>query len=353
MLKNIVNFILKQIKKILAFVKKRWLLLVILLVIIIGIFLWQRKKSQSNSENLKFEHPQVEDLTKTVDVSGVVDAKEKARLRFIAGGKLTYLGAQEGDSVKKWQTIATIDQATLKKQLDQDLNNYMKERWDFEQAKDDTGDYNLLVLEDRRTRDQNQWDLENEVLDVEIRDIAIKNTALYAPFDGVLTSSPATVAGVQLLSTDYFEIVNPNSLIFRAAVDEADISQIQEGQTASLELDAYPNQIFESQVNYIAYTSSQSSSGTVFVVEFPLSGKNLDEFRIGMNGDVAINVDSKSQVMTIPFEATRERDDKTFVDVKTGDKTYEEREIETGLETEDKVEVLSGLSLDDEILIPE
>jgi HlyD family secretion protein len=349
MLKKLLGFT----KKFFNFVKKHWKIVLILVGLILGVFFWRYLQPQQNKNTLKFAHPQIENLTKTVDVSGVIDAKEKARLRFIAGGKVTFIGAREGDSVKKWQTIATIDQSTLKKQLQQDLNLYMKERWDFEQSKDDNGNYDLLPLATRRTLDQNQWDLENEVLDVEIQDIAIKNSALHAPFDGVLTVSPTRVAGVQLLATDYFEIVNPDSLVFRATVDESDISQIKNDQTASIKLDAYEDKQFSSYVNYISYTSSQTSSGTVFIVEFPLNHESLNDLRIGMNGDVAITVDTRDQVMTVPFEATRERDNNTYVDVKTGDKTYAEREIKIGMQTEDKVEVLEGLSLEDEILIPE
>ena len=334
------------------FIRKHWKIIAILTILVILVIWFYFRNQAKNELKLTFAKPQIEDLTKVLEVSGVVDAKQKARLRFIAGGKIVYLGAHEGDLVKKWQTIATIDGATLKKQLEQDLNLYMKERWDFEQSKDDTGNYDLLPITTRRTRDQEQWDLENEVLDVEIRDIAIRNTALTAPFDGILTVSPITNPGVQVLSTDYFEVVDPTTLIFRGQVDEADIAQINLSQTATIELDAYENEVFNSTVNFIAYSSSASSTGTVFLVEFPLQG-NLDKFRLGMNGDVAIKIDSRNQVISIPFVATRERDGHVYVDVRTGDKTYEQREIKVGMETEEKVEVLEGLSLDDEILIPE
>jgi multidrug efflux pump subunit AcrA (membrane-fusion protein) len=72
-----------------------------------------------------------------------------------------------------------------------------------------------------------------------------------------------------------------------------------------------------------------------------------------MNGDVAIEVDRAPAALTIPINATRQRDDKTYVDVRTGEKTYQEREITVGLESDDKVQVLSGLNESDEILLPE
>ena len=339
--------------KIINFFKNHWKKILIILIVIGGIGFINYKKAQNNKEEFIFEKPTYKDLTKVLEVSGVIDAKEKANLRFAAGGKVVYLGAKEGDFVKKWQTIATIDKRTIQKQLQQDLNTYMKERWDWETTQDGT-DYPFEGLETRRSIDKEQWDLNNEVLDVEIRDIAITNTVLSAPFAGVLISSPTNVTGVNLLATEGFELVNPETLIFKAAVDEADIAQVTTAQPGNIFLDAYPDDPISSQVNYIAYKSNASSTGTVFVVEFPLIGENLlNKYRLGMNGDVEIKLDTRKNVLTIPFESTRERGDKVYVDIKAEKNQYEEKEIKTGLETEDYVEVLEGLSENDEVLIPE
>lgn len=332
--------------------KARWKIVLVVLIGLIILAVWQINKSKNNDLDLTFEAPRRRDLIKTLEVSGVVDAKEKARLGFATGGKITYLGAKEGDWVNKWQTIASIDRATLQKQLEQDLNLYMKERWDWETSQDNVEDRWLDDAE-QRTIDKEQWDLENQVLNVEIRTQAIRNSSIYSPFEGVLTKSPAAVTGVQLFATDYFEVVNPESLIFKGAVDEAEISTVFLEQPAEIELDAYQDMIINSQVEYVAYTSNQASTGTVFIVEFPLDGNDLNKYRIGMNGDVAIILDKKDDTLSIPFEATRERDNKFYVDVKTNNNEYEEREIQIGLETEDYVEIISGLTESDEILIPD
>ncbi len=340
-----------RITSIIKKIKSKWKWLLVILVVIAG-FIWYQSGKDTNKVELTFQKPTRGNLIQTIEVSGVVDAKEKARLRFLAGGKLTYLGAMEGDWVKKWQTIASIDKATLQKQLQQDLNLYMKERWDWEQTQDDIED-RWIPMDEQRTVDKEQWDLENTVLTVEIRDIAIRNSAIYAPFEGILTVSPTSTTGVQLLSTDYFEVVNPNTLVFKAAVDESDIAQIKLGQTAELELDSYPDNILTTSVNYISYTSSQASSGTVFLVEFPINSNDLNRYRIGMNGDIAIITNTKENALYIPIEALIERDDKQYVEVKTGEETYEEREIQIGLETDDYIEVVSGVDENSEILIPD
>lgn len=339
-------------KKIVRWILRHWKLLLIILAALIGLGYWQYSQTQAQKPALTFVKPWRGNLTRTLEVSGVVDAKEKARLRFAAGGKITYLGANEGDWVKQWQTIATVDRAALQKQLEQDLNNYMKERWDWEQTQDNIED-RWIPVEESRTVDQERWDLENQALNVEIRDIAIQNTVLNAPFAGILTTSPTNVTGVQLLASDYFEIINPESLVFKAAVDEIDIGELKAGQLAEIEMDAYENESLSSYVDFIAYTSSQSSTGTVFVVEFPLPSQDVSRYRLGMNGDISVNIDNREDVLIIPLDATRQRDGKTYVDVKTGEDTYQERAIETGLEADTDIEVISGLDLNDEILLPE
>jgi membrane fusion protein, multidrug efflux system len=359
---TIVKTTISQLKtRLIAFVsgifgwmRRHWKLSLLILVITIGGSIYWHRQRQANQVELTFQKPIMEKLVKTLELSGVVDANEKARLRFLAGGKITYLGAQEGDMVKKWQTIAAIDQATLKKQLEQDLNLFMQERLDWDQLNDDVF-FNEYTTTEERDVEKGQLDLTNEVLDVEIRDIAISNTRLSAPFAGIITKSPTSVAGVQLISTDYFELVNPESMIFRAEVDEADISLIKMGQRGQIILDAYLDKEITGNVEYISFATSETANGTVFVIEIPLNslmyGSNF--FRLGMNGNIDIELETRENTMSIPLIAIKEVDDQVYVDIKTNDNEFVEREITIGLETDENVEVLSGLSLEDEVLIPE
>ncbi|MCB9813422.1 MAG: HlyD family efflux transporter periplasmic adaptor subunit [Pseudomonadales bacterium] len=343
---------MKYPSKILDLLKQKWKLLLGFLILIGIVFFFLIRSKASNQEILTFSNPVIKSITKTLEISGHVDAKEKARLRFIAGGKLVYLGAKEGDVVKKWQTIASIDQATLNKVLQKDLNLYMKERWDWEQGIDDNKDTYIDPTE-QRVIDKNQWDLDNTVIDVEIQDISIKNASIYAPFAGILTVAPTAVTGVQLTGSDYFEIINPDSLIFRAAIDESDISFIKLAQNAELTLDSFPDEIINTQVTYISFVSTETSGGTAFIVEFPLANaSNSNNLRIGMNGDIKILLETKDDVLTIPTIALTQRDDKAYVNVKIGENSSEEREVTTGLETDEEIEIIDGLSQSDQIVIP-
>lgn len=330
--------------------QKKWWLIIVLVAVAAGYGWYQNK--EASKPKLTFIRPETRNLTQYVEASGIIDASEKAILRFIAGGKVTYLGAKEGDTVKKWQTIAQIDARDLQKRLQKSLNLYSMERNSWDQVLDDTKD-RALPKREERTVNTDQLVLNNTVADVEISSIAISNSVMSSPIAGVLVSTPTTVAGVTLAATDSFVVVNPNSLVFRAEVDEADIAKIKLGQKLTLSLDAYPDNTIEAYVTKIGLVAIQTSSGTAFVVEAKLPIENgLELYRLGMNGDAQIQLVTKDNVVSVPLAATKERDDKIYVDVRTGATTYTEREIQVGLETEDYVEVTSGLTTQDEVLLP-
>ncbi|NCN45638.1 MAG: hypothetical protein COU63_03825 [Candidatus Pacebacteria bacterium CG10_big_fil_rev_8_21_14_0_10_36_11] len=330
---------------------KKWLVIgIVILLLIAGNNFYKQAK---NKTVLSFVHPSIQTITKTLDVSGIIDAKEKANLHFAAGGKLIYLGAKEGSWVKKWQNIATIDQRAAVKTQEKSLNNYAKERLDWDQRQSDIGDGTTVDEELKRTIDKEQYDLNNSVLDVELSAISTTNNTMSAPFEGILVSSPTTVTGIQLSATDSFLLVNPKTLTFKALVDESDIALIAQNQTATLEFDAYPNEKLQSFVNYISFQSVPSSSGTAFIVELPVEASDLNKFRLGMNGDAKIELETKQNVLTIPVVAVKERDGKAYVEIKTGKNTAEEKEISVGLETDDYIEVIGGLTENDEIVVPE
>lgn len=344
------------VRPVFVWIKNHTLLFFLIALVGLGVTVFAYQRATEPAPEVTLTNPVRKDLEKTLAATGIIEAKEKARLRFLSGGNVVYVGAKEGEAVTKGQTIATIDQRALQKQLDQDLNQFMQQRLSWDQTNVDIFDDSLYTTNEERTRESAELDLINRALNVEIRTVAIENTRLTAPFAGILTVSPTLVTGVQLTGADFFEIVNPDTLIFKAAVDEIDLAGLTEGLQATLELDAYSSQQFSTSVNYISYTAMDTATRTVFFVEFPIDTEKYEQnlFRIGMNGEARITLETREDVLTIPLRATRERQGRTLVDVAlNGDPTtIEEREITVGLETSDEIEVISGLSEQDYVVIP-
>lgn len=293
------------------------------------------------------------DLQETFELSGKVVAGNSATLRFGAGGLLTYLGAKEGDTVKKWQTLASIDTRQLQKTLDQKLNLYAIQRGTFDQTIDDN-DNSIPDGDLDRTLDRllakNQYQLDNTVKDVEYLDLSLKLSRISSPIAGVLVHAPVDVSNVQVLATDTWVVVDPASLYFSADLDETDLKRVSVGQKVIITLDAYPDKMIDSRIKSISYSPKETTAGTTYEVRLDLPQSELADLRLGLNGTAAIILSEKSGTLTLPSSALSGSGSETIVLVKTGNK-YSEKTVETGIENDGMVEILSGLGESDHVYV--
>lgn len=339
MIEKIKNFL----KNIIPWIKSHKRRTLIIVVVVIGIILFIR--SRNGNGELELATAQFQDLTQVLEVTGEVNATEIVDLHFPATSRLSWVGVKEGDRVKQWQAIASVDIRTLQKQFQQDLNLFSKEFRDHDQTLDDYDFYGVPDLNRavRRVIENAQFDLENAVLDVEIRNIAIRLSTLATPIDGIVTRVDEPIAGVNVAATDIFRIVNPDTLYFTAEIDEADIAIVKVGQAVTITLDAYPDEEIFSEITWLDFSASTSDSGgTIFRAKLSLPEIDTIAYRLGLNGEANIILNEIENVLAIPIDAVKTTDSKNEVEVLVNEKV-ETKEIEVGLETDDFVEVISGL----------
>lgn len=341
-------------KKMFSWFKTHWLLSVIAILLVfflISSFIGKEMKAKQEFQALQTVPFAAKDLVKTLDLSGVVDAKRKVKLFYPTGGKLTKINVKKGDTVIAGQVLAVVDQADLQKRLEKSLNNYMTDRLQFDDYQDQFKTRSPSEKENL-TSQLDQLGLENSVLDVEISSLAINNTKLTSPISGLVTAAPELVAPINILATDSFTVIDPQSLIFRVMVDELDLNLIHEGQAAKISFDALPELQTSATIANIALTSTVSTSGTAFEVEFALPNLDLTQLRLGLNGDAKVILAEKKQVGSIPLEALYVKDGRQYVKVLDQNKKQVlEKTVTTGLETDDDIEILTGLNWGDLVVI--
>lgn len=333
-------------KKFVGFLKKRWYV-VIALFVIVGIFSYRFSTSSSLSKKENLYIVKRQSLKETLTLSGKIDAEEKVTLRFQTSGKLAWVGVKEGNHVKKYQTIASLDQREVKAQLDKYLNTYMDTRWDFEQTKDDNKD-KIVTDAVKRVLEKSQFDLNNSVLDVEMRNLAIEFSNLQTPIDGIVTKVETPFSGVNITpATSQFEVVNPKTIYFSALADQDDVGKISEQLRGEIVLDAFSESTMPAVIKSIAYTPKSGEAGTVYEVKIALS-KTENPIRIGMTGDASFVLKEKGNILAIPSSLVKIEKGKKYVWLKEGEfrkKVF----IKLGEETDDLVEVKEGLNEQDKI----
>ncbi|MBE9068257.1 efflux RND transporter periplasmic adaptor subunit, partial [Leptolyngbya cf. ectocarpi LEGE 11479] len=139
----------------------------------------------------------------------------------------------------------------------------------------------------------------------------IDNTIIRAPFGGIVTQKFATVGAFVTPTTSASEAASATSsaivaiasgLEVVAEVPEADLGQIQVGQTVEIVSTAYPENIFKGTVRLIAPEAIERQNVTIFQVRIRLNS-GLEQLRSNMNVDVAFLGNRLSDALVIPAVA--------------------------------------------------
>ena len=130
---------------------------------------------------------------------------------------------------------------------------------------------------------------------------------------------------------------------------ETDIAQIQTGQLAKIQADAYPDQQFEGTVAQVAEQATVSSNVTSFEVRVNLS--EAAQLQPGMNVDIEFQAGELSDVRVVPTVAVVREEQGEGVLVLTAEGTPRFQPIETGLTVDDQTEVIAGLEGNEKIVL--
>jgi multidrug efflux pump subunit AcrA (membrane-fusion protein) len=233
-----------------AFVKKIVTLIVWLIIIAViaftvityqqsGSWWWTPKDTQDTSSKVAKEVT-VEELTitQTIDLSGVVEPYDIQRVVFRSTGAVTEIFVEEGDSVKKGDLLATIDDTSQQYEI-ANIENMIKT------AKLEGSVSQVKLYE----------------MQLKLRQNLLDYTKSYANFDGV-------VASLSLSEGDYAEagavvmiIVDNSRLKATVEIDEIDMQSVTKGMSASLDFDAIPNEKVEAVVHYIPLLGRTTTQG--------------------------------------------------------------------------------------------
>lgn len=336
----------------LNFLKKRWYLIIVIFLVFLFIFYRQIIQTKGKKETIYKVKRQT--LKETLSLSGSIDAEEKVTLRFQTSGKVAWVGVKEGDYVKKYQAIASLDQRDLKNRLQKYLNSYMKQRLNFEQTKDDYWQKQFDLSETIRKKserilEQNQYDLENTVLDVEYQNLILENASLWTPIEGIVTRVDIPFAGINITPAQAeFEIVNPKTIYFSATADQTEVVNLKEGQKGEITFDSFPNEKFEGEIYWIAFSPKTGETSTVYRIKIKFN-KQDKNFKLGMSGDVNFLIKEKKDVLVVPqiyLKKDKKGDYVNLVENKKVKKIY----IKKGEEIEGEVIIEKGLNEGDIII---
>ena len=236
----------------------------------------------------------------TLSATGYVVAARKAALSPKIGGRLAYLGVEEGSTVTKGQILARLESEDLQANVTQAEAEVAAAEADLVEARAgrDEADREavrqatLLREEIGTRRDVEKAEAAAEQARARVnaaekrlaarrageayaRDIHA-NSIVVAPFDGVVLTKDADVGesvapaltGGGTTRGSIVTLADMDSLEVEADVSEANIASIRAGMPAEIVLDAYPGRPYPAVVHQIVPTADRQKATVQVKVRF-------------------------------------------------------------------------------------
>ncbi len=162
-----------------------------------------------------------------------------------------------------------------------------------------------------------------------------------APFDGVVYSLPARQGAYVNPGDLVLQEADLSKVLVRAFVDEPDVGRLAPGQNIEVTWDAVPGRTWEGTVSTVP--AAVKLRGTRNVGETTCVVDNRD-FKLLPNVNVGITIITAEHrfALTVPREAVRQGDGKTFV-YQIVNNELQRREVQTSIYNLTRVEVTGGI----------
>jgi len=147
-------------------------------------------------------------------------------------------------------------------------------------------------------------------------------------------SSTSSSEGATLLT-----MADLTKIYVKTDVDESDIGKVLPEQSVKIEVDAFPNQVFDGSVLKISPQGKVTQNVTTFEVTTEIIG-DIEFLKPGMNAEVEILAASAMDVLLVPNEAIMDFRGRKMVRVVGEGRPLP---VETGASSWEKTEIISGL----------
>jgi HlyD family secretion protein len=357
----------------------------LVLLIVVGIVV---ARAQSGYAKIVPGKVVREDVLSQVSGTGQIKPKVYANVGAETIGRITHLYVKEGDHVKKGQVLATMENVQPSADVATQQATIQSSKTDLQSAlaAEKTAEANLAsakatleqkeldwkrgqALYESQLIPKSDYDTRKAAYDVAVASVAqyqaavtqtraqtasaaghidqatatlrrykdvLNRTVAIAPFDGIVTNLPVregetVVIGIQnAQGSTLMTIADMSVVTAEVKVDETDIVNVHDGQTADITVDALPGRMFKGHVTIVGdqailrstgIATSQSTTGTEEAKDFKVVvtlDSPSEELRPGLSATAKILTAEKKDVLSIPIQALTMRRPSETVDTGKG-----------------------------------
>ena len=297
-------------------------------------------------------------LSQTLPISGTLRPHLQVEIASRTAGTVEDVGARLGDRVSRGDLLLRIESDSLEAGLHQQRASLAAVRAQSLLAETqaqrseqlaDRGISAAANLETSRSNlDVQAANLQMQQAAVAAAEIALRDTRVLAPFDGIIAARKAEPGQTVANGTVLFELVDLSSMLATVNVPVARTVSLEPGQNVHLTVQGLPDQEFTGRIEGIAPIASEGSRNSTVTVRV----SNPDGvLRGGMFASGEIEMARISGAIAIPRDTLREDASGPHV-LKISDGRLIRQPVETGPDMAggDLIAVVAGLKASDRIV---
>ena len=309
---------LKHLKK-----KKVWIPLVIIIVGAVGT--WMKFSSDIDEISVQAEEVSRRDIIHKVNANGKIQPEEEVQISSTITAWITSITVAEGDTVQPGQLLISMDEKQYRAAYNQTLSGVKSAEANLKKVKaqkersESLFEQNLIS---KQELEQIEASFESASSNVDqarslllSREDELSKTKLLAPAFGIVTSLTKEVGemavGGMFNPGVVMTIADLTRMEVLVDVNENDVVTVTVGDTAEIEVDAFPDTIFYGMVSEIAHTAQSMNLGSQEqVTNFKVKVKMIDppgNIRPGMSSTVNIITEIRNDAISIPIQSLTAR----------------------------------------------
>ena len=281
-------------------------------------------------------------LPQALTAVGSLRSDETIIVRPEVAGRVSEILFKEGERVAKGAVLVKLDASVQQADLDRARANLTLSKTKHERAIDlrNKGFLSGQAL------DEAVNNLKVAQADAELMEARASKTTIRAPFAGTIGLRQISVGDYVKEGQDMvnLESLDPLKVDFR--VPELALSQVKDGQTIQIALDALPDKVYDGRV--VAINPLIDAAGRSIVIRAQVPNRD-GRLRPGMFARVRLFTTGSKDTMVVPEESLFPVGDDKYV-YKVVDGKATRQRIEIGARREGRVEVVNGLTPDDVVV---
>ena len=298
----------------------KWILLLLAVGAGFGGWRWYSQREKGAAIEYKTATIARGDIVQAVTANGSLTPVRNVEVGSQISGTLLDVKVDFNERVKAGQVMAQIDPATYERALGQADAEHANSaaalelsQLNFNRAKDLFGGKLISKSEYDEARanlSQAEANVKMRQANVERAKVDLSRTTIYAPIDGIVITRRIEVGqtvAASLNTPTLFIIANDLAKMrIEAAVSEADVGGVTEGQTVNFTVDAFPTRQFQGTVQQVRFAANTNQNVITYTTIVEVDNADL-KLRPGMTANSSIVIAQRKGVLRIPNAALRFR----------------------------------------------